>query len=161
MTKKDAHQQPRVEELFDTLAGSKCFSPLDLAIGYHQIQVHPNDREKTAVRTFSIHIMPFGSLTAPAIFMGLIKIFLSERLYSYCLAYLDDIVIIGLMFNKHLERFDLALRCFKYAKVKLKLSKCLFKQRSVTCLGQIISDKEISIDPVKLKRIQEWPHLQY
>ena len=43
VTKKDAHPLPRVEDIFDTLAGSKFFTTLDLAIGYHQVELHPDD----------------------------------------------------------------------------------------------------------------------
>ena len=45
VTKKDANPFPRIEDIFDTLTGSKLFSTLDLAMGYHQVEVHPDDRE--------------------------------------------------------------------------------------------------------------------
>ena len=45
VTKKDAHPLPRIEDIFDTLAGSKYFTTLDLAMGYHQVEMHPYDRE--------------------------------------------------------------------------------------------------------------------
>ena len=54
VTKKDAHPLPRIEDIFDTLTDSKFFCTLDLAMGYHQVEVHPDDREKTAFST------PFG-----------------------------------------------------------------------------------------------------
>ena len=44
VTKKDAHPLPRIEDIFDTLAGSKLFMTLDLTMGYHQVDVHPDDR---------------------------------------------------------------------------------------------------------------------
>ena len=81
----------------------------------------------------------------------------SGMLYNTCLAYLDNIIIFGRTFNEHLERLELALKRLKNANLKLKPSKCSFGQRSVTFLGHIISDKGISTDPAKLKRIQEWP----
>jgi len=34
ITKKDAYPLPRVDEMLDTLSGSKWFSTLDLASGY-------------------------------------------------------------------------------------------------------------------------------
>ena len=43
------------------------------------------------------------------------------------------------------------------ANLKLKPSKCYFGNKSVAFLGHIISDKSISTDLEKLKRIQEWP----
>ena len=54
VTKTDAHQLPRIEDIFYTLPGSKFLSTLDLAMGYHQVEVHPDDREKTVFST------PFG-----------------------------------------------------------------------------------------------------
>ena len=47
VTKTDAHPLPRIEDIFDTLSGSKFFSTLDLAMGYHQVEVLPEDKEKT------------------------------------------------------------------------------------------------------------------
>ena len=61
------------------------------------------------------------------------------------------------MFNEHLERLDFALKRLKNDNLKLKPSKFSFRQGSVSFLGHIISDKEISIDHVKLDRIQDWP----
>ena len=89
--------------------------------------------------------------------MRLMTIVFSEMLYNTCLAYLDDIIIIGRTFNEHIERLELALKRLKNANLKLKPSKCSFGQRSVTLLGHIISDKGIRTDLAKLKRIQEWP----
>ena len=161
VTKKDAHPLPRIEDIFDTLSGSKYFTTLDLAMGYHQVEVRPEDREKTAFSTpfglFQYNVMPFGLATAPATFMRLMTMVFSGMLYSTCLAYLDDIVIFGRTFEEHLERLDLVLKRLKSANLKLKPSKCAFGKKSATFLGHIISEKGISTDPEKLKRIQEWP----
>ena len=35
ITKKDAHPIPGIEDIFDTLSGSKFFTTLDMAMGYH------------------------------------------------------------------------------------------------------------------------------
>ena len=51
ITKKDANPLSRIEEIFDTLSKSKFFSTLDLAIRYYQVEVHPDDKEKTAFST--------------------------------------------------------------------------------------------------------------
>ena len=48
VTRKDAYPLPRVDDTFDTLAGSSWFSTLDLKSGYWQVEVNPSDREKTA-----------------------------------------------------------------------------------------------------------------
>ena len=46
MTRKDAYPLPRVDDILETLAGSLLFSVLDLASGYWQMEVKPEDREK-------------------------------------------------------------------------------------------------------------------
>lgn len=75
VTRKDAYPLPRVDEALDTLAGSKWFSALDLLSGYWQVEVSPEDREKTAFCTheglFEFRVMPFGLCNAPATFQRL------------------------------------------------------------------------------------------
>ena len=78
-------------------------------------------------------------------------------LYNTCLAYLDDIIIFGRTFERHLERLHRALIRVQWTNLKLKPSKCRFRQKSVHFLGHVISDKEISTDSDKLSKIQGWP----
>ena len=68
VTRKDAYALPRIDDTLDALAGSKWFSTLDLASGYWQVGMHPDDREKTAFCTadglFEFNVMPFGLCNA-------------------------------------------------------------------------------------------------
>jgi len=49
ITHKDAYPIPRIDDTLDTLAGSKCFSTLDLKSGYWQVEVDPQHREKNSI----------------------------------------------------------------------------------------------------------------
>jgi hypothetical protein len=51
VNKKGCFALPCIEETLDTLAGAKWFSTPDLKSGYWQVDVHPDDREKTAFST--------------------------------------------------------------------------------------------------------------
>jgi hypothetical protein len=51
VTKKYCFPLPRMDDTLDTLAGAKWFSTLDLKSGYWQVDVHPDDKEKTAFST--------------------------------------------------------------------------------------------------------------
>ncbi|KAL5488979.1 hypothetical protein EMCRGX_G018014 [Ephydatia muelleri] len=51
VTKKDAQPLPRIDETLDVLWSARWFSCLDLTSGYWQVEVAPEDREKTAFVT--------------------------------------------------------------------------------------------------------------
>ena len=76
ITRKDAYPLPRVDDTLSTMAGSKWFSTLDLISGYWQVEMQPEDQEKTAFCTteglFKFTVMPFGLCNAPATFQRLI-----------------------------------------------------------------------------------------
>ena len=70
-TRKDAFPLPRVDEMFDHLAGAKYFSTVDLKSAYNQVEIDESDQHKTAFTTpmclstrrcpmdFAIHLLPF------------------------------------------------------------------------------------------------------
>ena len=51
LTVRNAYPLPHISDLYDQLGGSSVFSSLDLASGYHQIRLHPDDIPKTSFRT--------------------------------------------------------------------------------------------------------------
>ena len=48
VTEKDNYPLPRIQEIFDTLSGSRYFSKFDFQGGYHQVPIDESDKPKTA-----------------------------------------------------------------------------------------------------------------
>ena len=105
VTRKDAYPLPRVDEALDTLAGSCWFTTLDLISGYWQVELHPDDKQKTAFSTpeelFEFNVMLFGLCNAPATFQHIMDSVLAGLQWSSCLVYVDDVVITGEAFEDH------------------------------------------------------------
>jgi hypothetical protein len=105
VSKRDVYPLPRIDDVFDRLAGANYFSTLDLANGYWQVPVAERDRQKTAFVTpdglFEFKRMPFGLANAPATFQRLMDQVLNRHKWTACLVYLDDILVFGKTFEEH------------------------------------------------------------
>ena len=121
---KDAFPLPRIEECLDALNGTQYFSTLDLASGYWQIKIDPEDSHKTAFITrhglFEHVKMGFGLCNAPAIFQQAMNLVLNGLTWKTVLSYLDDLVVLGRSFADSLANLEeVFLRLRKY-NLKLK-----------------------------------------
>ncbi len=161
ITKMDVFPLPRIDDTLDLLAHSRYFTTLDLASGYWQVPMDPESREKTAFTTHSglyeFTVMPFGLCNAPATFQRLIETVLAGLTRSACMAYIDDILVIGKTYDEHLENLELVLDRLRKAGLKLKPGKCDFGKGEVTYLGYVVSRNGLAPDPRKVTAIQEFP----
>ena len=87
VTKADNFPLPRIEDNLEQLGQSKYFSTLDLSVGYWQIRMKADSREKTAFTTpqglFEFLVMSFGLTNAPAVFQHLMqRVFLGLNLQT-------------------------------------------------------------------------------
>lgn len=159
-TINDKFPMPEIEDILETLGKSQYFTILDLKSGFHQIEMHPDHREKTAFSTnyghFEFTRMPFGLKNAPASFQRAMNNILAELIGKICYVYLDDIVIIGNNLETHLENVSTVLERLAQFNLKIQLDKCEFLKRETEFLGHIISPEGIKANPDKVKKILEW-----
>ena len=123
LTITDSYPLPRIDDTIEALRGSKWFSTLDLASGYWQVPMAPEDAEKTAFTTqfglYQFKKTPFGLANAPATFERLMELVLSGLHWEICLIYLDDIIVFSETFEEHVTRLQLVLRRLKQAGLKV------------------------------------------
>ena len=136
VTRKDAYLLPRVDDLLDTLAGSRLFSTLDLISGYWQVEIHPGGREKTAFCTseglYEFNVMPFGLCNRPATFQRLMNSLLAGIQWSSCLVYLDDITVLGKTLQDHLQHLPQVFQRLTRCQIEIKSAEILFLSRIST-----------------------------
>ena len=152
---------PNVQDLFDQVNGAQVFTKLDLASGYHQVPIHPEDIHKTAIVTrygqFEYTVMPFGLCNAPATFTALMNKVFAPFLDEFVVVYLDDILIYSKSIEQHVEHLRAVLTRLREQKLFAKLKKCEFARSSISYLGHIISKDGVATDPAKVAAVQEWP----
>ncbi|GBN83301.1 Retrovirus-related Pol polyprotein from transposon 297, partial [Araneus ventricosus] len=161
ITIKDSYPLPRIDDTLDALNGSQWFSTLDLKSGYWQVEIQPEDKEKTAFTTgqglWQFKEMPFGLCNAPATFGRLMETVLRGLTSEACLVYLDDIIIVGRTFQEHLNNIRKVFQRLQKANLKLSPKKCRFFRKEVSYLGHIISADGVKTDPGKTKAVIDWP----
>ena len=100
--------------------------------------------------------MPFGLTNAPATFQRLMENCLGELHLSWCIIYLDDIIVFSDSPGEHLCRLRGVFAKLEKAGLKLKPSKCEFFKTRITYLGHIVSSNGIETDLKKVEAVKNW-----
>lgn len=157
----DRYPIPNIEDILDKLGRCQYFTTLDLASGYHQIQMHPESINKTAFNTDHGHYeflrMPFGLKNSPATFQRVMDDLLRDVLNKFCLVYLDDIIIFSPSLDEHIKHLKLVFEKLKNANLKLQLDKCEFLRKETEYLGHVITPDGIKPNPKKIEAIRNFP----
>lgn len=128
VTKKDRFPLPRIDDLLDNLLKKKYFSTFDLFSGFYQLELHPDDREKTSFLTrkgsFQFKRMPMGICNAPSSFQRLMNMALDDLIGPSCLCYMDDVCVFGSTFTEHMDNLEKVFKAVRKANLRFQLSKC-------------------------------------
>ena len=152
---------PYIPDVIDKLQGCRFFTKLDMASGYWQVPIHPEDIHKTAFVTQDGHyewlVLPFGLKNAPATFHRIVQRILGNLLNHGVYSYLDDVILYAKTQEEHDSLLREVFTRLKEHNVKLKRTKCMFSQSNVEFLGHIINNDQVRPIPSKVKSVLDFP----
>ena len=104
VTTPDPYFQPRIEEALEKLAAASLYTILDLASGFYQVPIAPEDKDKTTVISpygkFRFKVMPFGLRNAPATFQRMMDGLLINH-NDYTFVCIDDVAVFSNSWDEH------------------------------------------------------------
>ena len=160
--KKDSYPLPWIQEALESMAGSAHFSSMDFKSGFWQIKMAPGSQQYTAfmVGNLGFYVftcMLFRLCNALVTFQHLMQNTLGELNLTYCVIYLDDVIVFNHMEEEHLEHLRMVFERFHKFNLKLKPSKCLFFQSEIVYLAHHILWRGILPSLENVQAMQEFP----
>ena len=130
------------------MAGAAHFSMMDFKSGFWQVKMVPGSQQYTTFTVgnlgfYELTCMPFGLCKVPATFHHLMQNTLGELNLTYCIIYLDNVIVFGRLEKEHLEHLCVIFECFREFNLKLKPSKCSFFQSEIVYLAHHVSQEGI------------------
>ena len=148
LTIKDSHPLPRICETLESLAGAANYSTFDLNSGFWQVPMDEESKQYTAFTLGSMGLyecenMPFGLCNTPPTFQRLMQNCLGKLNLTYCLIYLDDVIVLSETPEEHLQRMRVVFDRLREHCLKLKPSKCDVFKSEINYLAHHVSRKGV------------------
>ena len=152
--KRERHILPSVEQTLAQLGGAQVFTKLDANSGFWQIPLDTGSSFLTTFITpfgrFRFNRLPFGITSAPEHFQRRMSTILSGLEGVVCQA--DDILVYGKSQEQHDKNVRNVLQKLREVGLTLNRDKCIFSQKQIKFLGQVIDNSGVSPDQGRSKR---------
>ena len=148
LTVKDSLPLPHICETLESLTGAAHYSTFDMNSGFWQVPMDEESKQYTAFTLGSMGLyecesMPFGLCNALPTFQRLMQNCLGKLNLTYCLIYLDDVIVFSKMPKEHLQRMHVVFNCLCEHGLKLKPSKCDVFKLEINYLAHHVSQKGV------------------
>lgn len=149
----------RVEEVFDDLSGAHLFTTLDLVLGFWQLKLTDEVKEKTTFifkyGIYHLEAMHFGLMNSPSTFQCTMESIFGA--VSFVQGYLDNIGTFSENLDDHVEHVNYVRGMISKNKTKLEIRKCFFDQKWMSLIGNFIADRGVKVDFDEILDINETP----
>ncbi|CAK1577914.1 unnamed protein product [Parnassius mnemosyne] len=160
-TLDDKYPIPNISDVLDKLGKCQYFTTLDLASGFYQVEMNPQDIAKTAFNVEHGHFeflrMPMGLKNSPSTFQRVMDNVLRGLQNHICLVYLDDIIVFSTSLQEHMVNLDKVFSRFRESNFKIQMDKSEFLKQETAYLGHIITRDGIKPNPDKISAVQKYP----
>ena len=158
LTVKDSHPLPCICETLDSLTGAAHYSTYDMNSGFWQVPMDEESKQYTAFTLGSMGLyecesMPFGL----CLFQRLMQNCVGKLNLTYCLIYLDDVIVFSETPEEHLQRMCVVFDHLREHGLKLKPSKCDVFKSEINYLAHNVSQKGVLPSKKNLESIAQCP----
>lgn len=160
-TLDDKYPIPNITDVLDKLGKCQYFSTLDLASGFYQVEMDPNDIHKTAFNVENGHYeflrMPMGLKNSPSTFQRVMDNVLKDLQNRICLVYLDDIIVFSTSLQEHIINLEKVFQKLRESNFKIQMDKSEFLKLETSFLGHVICREGVKPNPDKIAAIEKYP----
>ncbi len=153
--KREHFKLPTREEIMSQFAGAKWFSKLDASSGFWQLKLDEASSKLCTFNTpegrYRFLRLPYGILSAPEVYHKTIHM-IFEHLPGVE-TMMDDIIVWGSNRQEHDARLRQVLELIRQSNLKLNKEKCEFAVKSLTFVGDVLSEEGVRPDPRKTSAI--------
>ena len=158
---KDSYPMPRIQDITDSLQGTKWFTSIDCVQAFHQIPI-ANERSEdlTTFRGSSgglcrCRYMPMGLVNAMAIWSRCIDTVMSDYQHQCVLCYADDCLVYtkSESVDDHIRDLEGVFKKLDENGIKVKASKLKLGLTEMPFLGVMITEDGIKPNPEKTQAI--------
>lgn len=153
--RREHFKLPTREEIMAQFAGAKWFSKLDASSGFWQLRL---DEQSSRLCTFNTPEgryrflrLPYGILSAPEVYHKTIHMIFEH--IPGVETMMDDVIVWGATREEHDERLRLVLDKTREVNLKLNKDKCEFGVKTLTFVGDVLSEEGVKPDPRKTSAI--------
>lgn len=128
--------------------------------GFHQIEISPNDRAKTAFLTregiYQWKRMPFGLINAPFTFQKIVTNIFKKFLWKFIIVYMDDILIYSQNLQEHIMHIKILFQVLQNYGFKLNKKKTHILKTKIDFLGFQFVENKMEIPLIQKMRALEY-----
>ena len=158
-TKSYAYPFPRMEDVLTKLSKAKYFSLLDFSQMYHQIELHQDDKPKTAFwacgKLWQYIRQPYGLKNAVANSNRAMDETFGD--IQNKVIWIDDLLPFGETVEEHDQALEKVLQRARERGISFNKAKCTFGVASISYLGHIIENGTVRPDPDRIAPLMNMP----